>query len=614
MSRLDTVRQYFIEQFVGAIGKAVGTFPGLSHPAELFTGGVFNVTPDAAGFQRIPTLDRLAQRIAAATDPTEKSNLQTFVLIVVEETRLLTFGLGPIRGAELFSLAQQYAPQIRQEDTISFWPMAVEQYLNYDDGTLKGYYYDPSGRTPLRGRVFDVMFQNPSIPFAADFPQAPYQQRVPFVATVGIDPSVPPYPISPLNVGQLNLSAADVRLYPGVVKPVLYAELKAIRGSLTINRDYQAAATSGRFADLRNNRLHEDPAPAVLPSTLPLGRADDPVLLLYHAFYPIDDEVRKTQGVEATDREGHHLAAGILLRFPALDFESKKEARVSLGELFKKASAERNVHFAAEGHPKPTHFFFCAGPDDVRILPFNHPSVQLLGDQPGGPGGSHVILYAGWGTPLRLQLDQFFSSTAVTISSQDVSTADLIMGGLIIAATAASYCAAVAAGTVVGLPVAAVCLVVAVVLWVLALLLFLACLFFLSCGKPESSNPPPDQYQPNDPSTDPKFQNVGTYLAPPGTSLPGRAFDLKLIPHAMDQNLYGLQGGSGATFTIEDDPGVQEMLGWVAFPGGLGYQVDRQMPGKSDRPGSQWRDYYSLFIAKIAELEQAQSLVSYFGP
>jgi hypothetical protein len=39
MARIDTVRQYFIERFVTAIGKQVAANPGLTQPAELFTSG-----------------------------------------------------------------------------------------------------------------------------------------------------------------------------------------------------------------------------------------------------------------------------------------------------------------------------------------------------------------------------------------------------------------------------------------------------------------------------------------------------------------------------------------------------------------------------------------------
>jgi hypothetical protein len=577
MARLDTIRQYFIEQFVSAIGKGVAAHPSMRNPAELFTGGIFNATPDPTGFKRIPSLQNLASRIAAASDPTVKSDLKEFLAIVESATGLLTFGLGPVTVSDLTKLARQYAPQIRQNDGVTFWPMSMDDYLNYDDGTLKGYLYDSSGRTPLQGQIFNVMFQNPAL-ISNTFAQAPYEQRVPFVATVGIDPSVPPYPISPLDVGQLNLSAADSRLYPGVVTPTLYAEVKNMREAPIIDGNYQTAALAGRFTELRNNRLQNDPAPMKNGSNAQLTgevvnaavTESAPFLLVYHAFYPVDDEARKTKSLEATNREGHHLATAILLEWSP----TRKTAT-------------------------PAYLFFCAGPDDVRIVPFNHPIVQLL--DPAKGDGKHVILYAGWGTPLKLALDNFFSSTAVSISGQNVSTADTIIGGLLIAAAIAA-----AAGGPVGW-------VVAAVLVVLCLLLILACLFFISCGQPESSNPPPDQYQPKDPSDNPSFQNVTTYLAPPGTGAPGRAFELRLIPHAIDQNLYGLQSSTTSSFVIEDNPSTQQTLGWAAFPGGLGYQVEREMPGATDRSGSQWRNYFTLFTDKYAEMAHAQTLVTYFG-
>ena len=571
MARLDTIRQYFIEQFVAAIGNGVAAYPGMSNPAELFTGGTFNVTPDATGFKRIPSLQNLASRIAAASDPTVKSELQNFLGIVESATGLLTFGLGPTMVSELAELASKFAPQIRQNQRITFWPMAVDDYLNYDDGTLQGCFYDASGRTPLQGQIFNVMFQNPSL--ASDtFAQPPYEKRVPFAATVGIDPSVPAYPVSPLNVGQLNLTAADSRLYPGAVAPTLYAEIKNMVQAPVIDAAYQTAAWAGRFAELRNNRLQNDPAPGPTQQSAQISDVaieTVPFMLVYHAFYAVDDEARKTKSLEATNREGHHLAAGILLAW----------------------LPERKTG-------TPTYLFFCAGPDDVRVLPFNHPAVKLL--SPAEAGGKHAILYATWGTPLKLVLDNFFSSTAVTISGQNVSVADTIIGGLLIAAAIAACFGPVG-------------LVVAAVLVVLALLMILACLFFISCGQPDSSNPPPDQYQPQDPSDGPAFQSVSSYLTPSGTGAPGRAFDLELIPHAIDRNLYGLQSGATATFAIENDPSIQQMLGWAAFPGGLGYQVDRPMPGDSERSGSQWRNYFTLFTDKFAEMTHAQSLVSYFG-
>ncbi|HTC05549.1 MAG TPA: hypothetical protein VK749_19230 [Xanthobacteraceae bacterium] len=589
MARLDIVRQYFIERFLTAIGKAVALNAGLNQPAELFTGSTFNVTPDATGFARIPTLQSLEQRIASAADPQVKAGLTTFRDIVAAASVELTFGLGPVAAANLLQLAKEYVPQIRQYDTMTFWPVAVGDYLNYDDGTLTGYFYDASGRTALRGKVFDTMFQNPSIPSAGSFPPAPYKQRVPFVATVGIEPTVPAYPTSPLNVGQLNLTAADARFYPGAQPPTVYAEFKALSGGLAVNRNYLAAAATGRFSDLSNNRLHLDPDPRTIAgaaqwapglSTVNLPDTADPVLLVYHVFYPIDDEARKTGSVDAHNREGHHLGAGILL-------QGGLDGDVAL---------------------RPSKLFYCAGPDDIRIVPFDHPGLQFLHDS------RHIVLYAGWGTPLKLQLDNFFSSTAVTISGQNVSVGDAIIGGLLMVVAVAGACAGGALATVVGVGAAAVCAVVAIVAAALALLVFLACLFFIKCGQPESSNPPPDQYQPQTPDNDTHFQNANTYLTPSGSGQPGQTFELALIPHALDQNLYGLIGATAPTFAIQDNPDLQQMLGWAAFPGGFGYQVERAMPGASDSPGSQWRNYYSLFVSKIAELEIAQSLVSYFGP
>lgn len=574
MARLDTVRQYFIERFVVAIGKLVAANPGLTQPAELFTAGSFNVTPDASGFARIPTLQNLRQRISSSGDPTARKDLSTFLEFVEIASKELTFGLGPVPSSTLSSLAAEYAPQVRQNDTTTFWPIALDYYLNYSDGTLQSSYYDAFGRTPLAGQVFQVLFQNASIPAAPSFAQSPYKQRVPFVATVGIDSSVPPYPTSPLNIGQLNLTAADARFYPGASKPTLYAEFKTVSGSLLVNGQYLAAAKTGRFSDLRNNRLHLDPDPSSVTDTIATRLLEaDPALLVYHLFYPIDDEARKTGSFTATNREGHHLAAGILLQ----------------GNL------------SGDAAPRPSLVFYCAGPDDVRILPFDHPSLEFLSNS------RHPIFYAGWGSPFHINLSSFYGPIPAGQGTTAPSVFDdIVAGGLVAAAIA---CCFGPVGVVVGLVIAIVDAIV------FAIGCFIAWLTGNDCiAGGAGAETPNASYDPPGTSSDPQFQSVSSFLTPAGSGAPGQGFDLKLISHAIDQNLYGLISGAGSTFSVQDDPGVQQTLGWAAFPGGIGYQVGRQFPGADESPGSQWRDYYSLFVAKFAELQQAQSLVSYFGP
>jgi hypothetical protein len=567
MARLDTVRQYFIERFVTAIGKQVAANPGLTQPAELFTNGSFNVTPDAIGFASLPTLQNLEERISSAGDQKARNDLITFLGFVQTASKELTFGLGPVFAAQLLSLATEYAPQVRQDNTATFWPIAVDDYLNYSDSTLQSYYYAASGRTPLTGQVFQVMFQNPSIPGTPGFAQPPYEQRVPFVSTIGIDPSLPPYPTSPLNVGQLNLTAADARFYPGAAKPTLYAEFKAISGSLLVNSNYLAAAATGRFSDLRNNRLHLDPDPSSASGSDSASSFvyRDPSLLVYHLFYPVDDEARKTQTFDATNREGHHLGAGILLQ----------------GDL------------GGDAAPVPSYVFYCPGPDDVRIVPFDHPGLECLQDS------RHLVFYAGWGSPFHLNLSAFFGPVGSTPSPFN----DILLGGLAAAAIASAF-------GPVGLVVAGIILVVDVIVFLIGC--FIAWLTGNSCEGGQGAQPQPgDSYNPDPSDQEPQYQDPGTYLTPAGA---GQNFDLKLIPHGIDQNLYGLISGAGSTFAIQDDPNIEQMLGWAAFPGGIGYQVGRTFPGGDESPGSQWRDYYSLFVAKYAELQTAQSLVSYFGP
>lgn len=435
MNRLETIRQYFIERFVTAIS-ADNRLIGLSHPTEIFdVNGNFAITPDVTGFKRIPTLRKIAQLVNSASSQKEREDLETFASILLGAINQITGGLGSISSEQILSLANQYAPQIRQRIEQTFIPTSLEQYLNFKDGTLTAQFYDQSGRTPLSGRIFDVMFENPMIPQIKDISELPYQARVPFAATVGIDPTVASFPDSLLNVGNLNLSAADARFSSGQVKPTLYAEIKALPGALMLNHLYEETATlPGRFEPLRANRIHKDPLinltqPSVRrtrrsnPSSLEELRsafdnlslegvdntertasfiADSmfsevatvqttgsrvvpnggPYLLVYHAFYPVDDNGRKlkTESVYAKNREGHHLATGILF------FDSRRGTTASISR-----------------RSGPAYLFVCRGPDAIQMLPFNHPVLKLLNDQGEvSPTGTHPVLFTTWGSPLAL--------------------------------------------------------------------------------------------------------------------------------------------------------------------------------------------------------------------
>jgi hypothetical protein len=163
------------------------------------------------------------------------------------------------------AFAAAFAPVVRHPDDQTFFPAAVDDILNFQDGTLTARYYSSAGQSPLSGRIYDLMFENPEIPAASNLPQEPYRSRVPFVATVGVGLSDPGYPTTSLATGSLDLASADARLTPGRLQPTLYAEIKRLPGAIVLNQLYQQAARApGRFAPLRNNRIHLDPL--ALPS------------------------------------------------------------------------------------------------------------------------------------------------------------------------------------------------------------------------------------------------------------------------------------------------------------------------------------------------------------
>ena len=650
---------YFIEKFITAISSDP-QLTGLAHPSELFDArGTFNISLDTNGFRQIPTPKNLIRRITVATDHKEKADLQTFLLILLRAINQITGGLGTVDSESVMDLARRYAPQVRQRQEQTFVPMAVEDYLNYRDAALAGHFYHTQGRQPLSGNIFDLMFENPIIPTLTGIPEAPYQARVPFVATVGIDPSVAPYPANLLSVGRLNLSAADARLTSGRTQTTVYVEMKAVYGSLVLNREYDRTASfPGRFLPLRNNRIHKDPllnltkmskfassqhgmmaltegekskevksksdveamrlftsfkghtadieaikeilAPIIaLDGTKNHGHsvlagvglgADDateiktpvtipdegPYLLIYHLFYPVDDEARKRGKINSTNREGHHLAVGLLL-------QAYKENQKSAFQA--------------------SQVLISRGPDNVQVIPFDHPVLtHVRDDGTEVPDGMHVVLYTVWRSPLAMGAEAGAGGLTKVIGALGEIGEEY--------SAALSTLAAIAAGAAVsGLwPVAAAA--------VLLLIIVLLMCIFSGCGSDDhdvfEGEPVPGSFD-FALKSDPEYQNPNSYITPGMTTPRGIHAAIRLIPHFIDQNLYGLHGEGDNKFEIDDSPRLKEMLAWVAFPGGIGYPLEREFPGKQDVPGSSWRNYFDIFVEKLFEVRYAQARVSYFG-
>jgi|GEM_PF-4880214 len=259
MTRLETIRTYFVERFFATLTNDPALV-GLHYPAELFdANGNFIVSPDLGGFVRIPSFANLQQRIAAAAGQ-ERDDLTTFLQILHRAYNQITGGLDELGFGQGQQIAFSYAPVVRHPDSQTYFPAPVGGILNYQDGTLVARYYSKSGQSALSGRVFDLMFENPEIPTISNLPVMPYQSRVPFVATVGVGPTDPGFPTTPLSTGTLDLTASDARLIPGRMAPILYAEIKRLPGAIILNQSYQGVALMpGRFASLRNNRIHLDP-------------------------------------------------------------------------------------------------------------------------------------------------------------------------------------------------------------------------------------------------------------------------------------------------------------------------------------------------------------------
>jgi hypothetical protein len=678
MTRLETVRTYFIERITRSI-LADARLINIRQPAELFDAGDnITLTPDEAGFKRIPTPPNLKQRIDRARDPKERQELSTFLEILRDAINQMTAGLGTLDTGRVKFITERFAPAIRQHISHTFFPVSVGDFLNFNDGTLRATYHDQVSTAPLPGRIFELMFENPTIPQTTNLPDSPYRARVPFVSTVGVEPAIAPYPASPLSRGRLNLGAADPRFAPNRMQPTLYAEIKAIKGAIEVNRSYDAAAAQGgRFAPLRGNRIHKDPLinleevlperlprpPVLIPprfaperdrpdelgplpaellprliSTLHLTRLDNeqvvrriwaitqprdnnqevpegipdeqifsgdpgrvakddrpglipyipygsPLMVIYHGFYSVDDEARKTAYISATNREGHHLATGILF--------SPRGTRARFALM-------------------PTHVFTCRGPDNIRVIPFDHPSLQRINDRgEPDPNGNHIVVYSQWGSPLEWNWEDLISPVGDAL----VKAVEEVSGAI-----GANKDYAAALGTLAGIaavaalsgnaPVALAALFLFVV--VLLVCIFSGCDDRDRKGGGNGLDDAPSRFR-GSLTADPEYQDAASHISPPGTTAPGRHFILELIPHLIDRNLYGLHGDGMGTFQMVEDPKLKEMLGWVAFPGGFGYQLWREMPGKQDTAGSSWRNYFDLFTRKLLDIELAQRQVRYFG-
>lgn len=616
MTRLETIRRYFIERFFATL-LADPQLQGLRYPSELFdSNGNFNLSPDVSGFVRIPTPQNLEQRINSSQSQQERDDLTQFRQIVLLALSHITGGLVNLDLQSAMAVAGQFAPYLRHPDDQNFFPLGVEKLLNYQDGTLQATFYDQKGQTPLSGRIYELMFENPDIPNTTSFPTNPFIAKVPFAATVGITPNQPGFPKTPLSQGRLNLAAADARLNPGSFQPTLYVEIKSVLGSMVMNALYeQAASISGTYAPLRNNRIHKDPSPiaelqiagiestgtfsvaisnrgnnSVVPPTF------SPLLLIYHGFYPLDDAARRRPKIETTNREFHHLAVGLMF-FP----QRQLEATVSRSGL--------------------AFVFTCEGPDVVRMFPINHPFLERRNDRGEvDPEGTHIAVY----TTSSLKTQGYRYSSEISDPNKDIITESVgkdapLPGRLAGAGTVAVFGCAVGAagGGVATSPFAGVgalpgCLYGAAIAVVVFVLTSLFC-YLLGCGDdPDSPQNQLGVVQPLPPA-DPTIQSETNSVGPPGAIVSPRTFTLKPIPHFPDRNLYGLHSDGERTLHIDDDPNSNEMLGWLAFPGGIGYQFDPQVPGKEDIAGSSVRNYFDLFTKKYIEVQKAQELVTYFG-
>jgi hypothetical protein len=602
MTRLNTVRTYFIELFFKLL-TSDPEFTGLSEPAELFdAAGNFDVPATPSGFVRMPSPAALHARITTASSPAQKEALERFHRVLIRVLEQLFGSLARMDAQGSADWARRLAPVIRYPDSQAYWPVNMSRLVGFDDGLLRARYYDVAGVRMLAGDLFALMFENPAVWEAPGTPKAPFESRTPFVATVGVDPSRPPYPTSPLTAGRLNLPAADARLTPGLMLPTLYAEMKSLGTAVRVNQAYATtAAAGGRFQPLRHNRIHTDPLLATtrLAGTQSasfvtgsaLSRGADPLMLLFHGFHPVDDGARRTGDGTGTNREFHHLAVGLLLRLTqGGELPSSEELR-RVGLLFLSHS-----------------------PTEARVLPLSHPSLRFLDDAgEESSEGTHPVVIAN-----RLKIQGYGSGgnddeSPLADGANDALDYDPTDGewwvglGSAVALGAAAGSPAGPIGAAIG---AAIGLLVYLLAWLLKELF----------GGDEDRQQEWTEQEPwpGDTGAQSYQQSASHDIGPSGTTAetggakPGRSYVLEMIPHFPDSNLYGLSFAGADTFRIVDDAGLREMLAWRAFDGGIGYQFDRPMPGRAEAAGSSLCNYFDLFARKLQDLGRAQADVVYF--
>ncbi|MDT0309718.1 hypothetical protein RM780_22555 [Streptomyces sp. DSM 44917] len=622
-TRLDTVRAYFIERFFEIL-TTDPDFAEVTEPAELFgPDGRFDVPATPAGFVRIPTDAALRARIEAATDPEQREQLERF-RSVLERTLAELFGLlgyDDLGPSFLLAVAARCAPVVRHPDTQTYWPVDIDRYLTYEDGVLRGQLHTPTGVRPLAGAAFGALFDNPEVWQAPAPTDAPEGGRRPFTSTIGVDAGVAPYPASPLTAGHLNLPAGDARLTPGRLPPTLFTEIKSPEAASRLNRHYTATASrGGRFAELRNNRVHTDPIREV---AFPRN-GGEPLMFVYHAFYPADDGARRLGDGGGSNREFHHLAAGLLMsRFPDGGGNGG-------GNGGGPAAADGRGPHHPSGPPGRVAqrlsglLFVSTSPTKAAVIPLDHPSLRFV-DEGGeeSPDGLHPVLWANNVSVQGLELSQVrIESKTVAEGSEDALDYDpddwqwwVGYGSAIVVGLAVGAAAGAAAGGVGAVPGALIGLIIALFLFPLAWLL--KKLFGGDKDRQEEwteQEPWPGDTSVTTEYTEPRTQDIGPpgVVSETGGATPGRSYTLRNVPHFPGDNLYGLEFSGGETFRITDDAERQQTLAWRAFTGGVGYQFQRPVPGRSDVSGTSLRDYFELFTATYQELLEARDLVVYF--
>ncbi|MEW6339107.1 MAG: hypothetical protein AB1704_00265 [Pseudomonadota bacterium] len=587
MTRLDSIRSYFVDQFFSTLinDPRMAT---LQYPAELFSSvGHFAVPSTVSGLTQIPTVASLDQLIATAPN-SQKPDLQTFRAIELDALAAILPGLANWTSSWGEQISTLWAPVVNHPDGQDFFPVSMHDLLNYADAALTARFYSAAGQQPLSGQVYPLLFENPEVFNNPNIAAPLYESRQPFAATIGCAPPVTGFPADALDTGALNLGPALGRLGPGPLAPTLYAEIKGVAGALRLNQAYEAAAlTGGQYAPLRNNRIHTDPLPAGGGAPLTAIGGNDiaaprqPIMIVYHGFYPADDEARRQPGFTATNREFHHLGFGVMLMAPPPEPQDSDAVIESRRNGF---------------------LFACTGPDTIRMFPLDHPALKMVNDKGViDPAGTHANVYfanmspAGW----------------------EATFSNYFTRGQSAGAAWGEYLGAIGAGAAVGLiagPIgaavgAAVVAVVEILYWLFALFCALSGVCKSQGAQSQGGGPPVDDCG----STYTQSTNV---LSPQGVNPqiggPTRSFALELIPHFPDHNLYGFNAGGNGTISIENSPDDKEMLAWLAFSGGLGYQFDFATPGAVDQSGTSLRNYFDLFIGKYLEVEAARAQVSYF--